>query len=339
MADYPEEISIRNLNVVFPYKGKEIRAVKNVSLDIRKGEVFGIVGTSGAGKSTLLRTINLLQRPTQGNVIIHGEDLTLLKGEALRKFRTNIGMIFQQFNLINSKTVYDNVAFVMKVVGKTKEEINRRVPEVLELVGLSGRADAYPAKLSGGEKQRVGIARALANKPYILLCDEPTSALDLENTSAILKLIKEINQTLGITTVIISHEIHVIKKICHRVAVMNDGEIIEMDDVFNVFSTPKQDYTKSLVSHTFDLELPSQTLQDKDSKTVKILYSGDKANESVLSDTIRKYSVSVNILHGKIEYISGKPFGVLIVQLNGTPEIIREAEQYLRTRTYSVTEI
>ncbi|KAA6340259.1 Methionine import ATP-binding protein MetN [termite gut metagenome] len=339
MTGNPEEISIRNLNVVFPYRGKEIRAVKNVSLDIRKGEVFGIVGTSGAGKSTLLRTINLLQQPTQGNVIIHGEDLTSLKGEALRKFRTNIGMIFQQFNLINSKTVYNNVAFVMKVVGKTKEEINRRVPEVLELVGLSGRADAYPAKLSGGEKQRVGIARALANKPYILLCDEPTSALDLENTNAILKLIKEINQTLDITTVIISHEIHVIKKICHRVAVMNDGEIIELDDVFNVFSTPKHDYTKALVSHTFDLELPSQTLHGKDFKTVKILYSGDKANESVLSDTIKKYRVSVNILHGKIEYISGKPFGVLIVQLNGTQEIICEAERYLRTRTYSVTEI
>ncbi|OAV65225.1 Methionine import ATP-binding protein MetN [Bacteroidales bacterium Barb6] len=339
MADYSEEISIRNLSVVFPSRKKDITAVKKVSLDIRKGEVFGIVGTSGAGKSTLLRTINLLQRPTQGNVIIHGEDLTTLNGEALRRFRKNIGMIFQQFNLINSKTVYDNIAFVMQVVGKTKEEISRRVPEVLELVGLSDRADSYPAKLSGGEKQRVGIARALANNPYILLCDEPTSALDLENTNAILKLIKEINQTLGITTVIISHEINVIKKICHRVAVMTDGEIIELDDVFNVFSAPKHDYTKSLVSHTFDLELPAQTLHGEDFKTLKVLYSGDKANESVLSDATEKFKVKINILQGKIEYISGKPFGMLIVQLNGTPEIINDAENYLRARTYNVTDV
>jgi D-methionine transport system ATP-binding protein len=339
MSNYLEEISFKDLSVVFPYKGKDIIAVKDVSFDIHKGEIFGIVGTSGAGKSTLLRTINLLQNPTRGQVIINGEDITSLKGETLRKFRTNIGMIFQQFNLINTKTVYNNVAFVMKAVGKTKEEINRRVPEVLELVGLSDRAHSYPSKLSGGEKQRVGIARALANSPYILLCDEPTSALDLENTNAILKLIKEINQTLGITTVIISHEMNVIKKVCHRVAVINYGEVIELDNVFNVFTTPKHEYTKSLVNHTLDLDLPPQVLQCKDFKTLKILYSGDKADEAVISDTIEKFKVRINILHGKIEYITGKPFGVLIVRLIGSQERVKASENYIRERTFSVEEI
>lgn len=334
-----EAISFRGVGVTFPGKEKDIVAVKEVSFDIHQGEVFGIVGTSGAGKSTLLRMINLLQTPTYGQVFINGADITPLKGEALRKFRTNVGMIFQQFNLIHTKTVYNNVAFVMKAVGKTREEINRRVPEVLELVGLSDRAQSYPAKLSGGEKQRVGIARALANNPYILLCDEPTSALDLENTNAILKLIKEINQNLGITTVIISHEMNVIKKVCHRVAVMNRGEVIELDEVFNVFTAPKQEYTKALVNHTLDLELPSQQWQGKGFKTLKILYSGDKADESVISDTIERFKVRINILHGKIEYITGKPFGVLIVRLTGSEEGVKASENYIKERTFSVEEL
>lgn len=336
MSDIKEKIiSFKNVDVTFPYKGKDITAVKNVSFDIRKGEVFGIVGTSGAGKSTLLRTINLLQKPTVGQVFVHGKDITSLKGEALRELRTNIGMIFQQFNLINTKTVYNNIAFVMKSTGKSKEEIVRRVPEVLELVGLSDRVHSYPAKLSGGEKQRVGIARALANHPDILLCDEPTSALDLENTNAILKLIKEINQKLGITTVIISHEMHVVKKICNRVAVMNQGEVIELDDVFNVFTTPCQQYTKQLVNHILDLDLPLQTLR-KDTVTLKLFYSGEKAGEAVISDTIENFGVRINILLGKIEYITEKPFGVLIVQVSGTSEQVQKAKKYLRERTYDV---
>jgi D-methionine transport system ATP-binding protein len=339
MSDYREEIIFRNISVVFSHKGNTITAVKDVSFDIRKGEVFGIVGTSGAGKSTLLRTINLLQKPTRGQVVINGNDITVLKGEALRKFRTNIGMIFQQFNLINSKNVYDNVAFVMKAIGKTKQEISSRVPEVLELVGLSDRSSAYPAKLSGGEKQRVGIARALANNPSILLCDEPTSALDLENTSGILKLIKEINQKTSITTVIISHEMNVIKKICNRVAVMHQGEIVELDDAFRVFSSPEHEYTKSLINYSLDLEMPLQSFNGKDFKTVKILYSDDRADEAVISDTIEKFHITINIRLGKIEYITNKPFGVLIVQLVGTADKILAAEEYIRSRTYKVIEI
>jgi D-methionine transport system ATP-binding protein len=326
------------VSVVFPYKKREIVAVKNISFDIFKGEIFGIVGMSGAGKSTLLRTINMLQSPTNGQVYVNKENITSLRGSELRELRTNIGMIFQQFNLITAKTVYENIAFVMKIVGKSKEEIRKRVPEVLELVGLSDRSQSYPSKLSGGEKQRVGIARALANNPYILLCDEPTSALDLENTNAILRLLKEINSKLGITTVIISHEIHVIKKICNRVAVMNNGEVIELDDVFNVFTSPLQEYTKSLVSHTLDMELPANVLH-RDSKTLKLLYSGERAGDAVISDAIEHFKVKINILLGKIEYITNKPFGVLIVELSGTSEQMTAAEKYLREHTYKVEEV
>jgi D-methionine transport system ATP-binding protein len=339
VADYSEKIiSFKDVHVVFLNKGKEMKAVRNVSLNIYRGEVFGIVGTSGAGKSTLLRTINLLQKPTRGEISVNGQDITGLKGEALRKLRTGIGMIFQQFNLINTKTVYDNVAFAMKAVGKSKEEIKQRVPEVLTLVGLSEKEKSYPSKLSGGEKQRVGIARALANNPYILLCDEPTSALDLENTNAILNLLKKINEDLGITIVIISHELNVIKKICNRVAVMSAGQIIETDDVFDVFTTPKQEFTKNLVSHTLDLELPERLMKN-DLKLLKIIYSGEKAEEAVISDTINRFGVEINILHGKIEYITGKPFGILVVQIKGSPDKIIEAEDYLIKRAYKVEEL
>jgi len=334
-------ISLKDVSVSFPaYKGKNIDAVKNISLEIRKGEVFGIVGTSGAGKSTLLRTINLLQRPTHGQLFVNQNEITGLKGEALRKLRVNIGMIFQQFNLINSKTVYENIAFAMKAVGKKKEEIDKRVPEVLELVGLLNRSSSYPTKLSGGEKQRVGIARALANNPEILLCDEPTSALDLETTNAILELLKEINRKLGITTIIISHEMNVIKKICHRVAVMSQGDILELDDVFSIFTTPKHQFTQSLVNHTFDLSLPDRLLvSTPEKKTLKIVYSGESAEESIISDTIEKFGIKLNILHGKIEYISDKPYGILVVQLNGSAEKVQEAQNYLKDKTIKIEEV
>jgi D-methionine transport system ATP-binding protein len=331
-------ISFRGVTVRFASKKKEITAVDGVSFDIGRGEIFGIVGTSGAGKSTLLRTVNLLQHPTCGQVIVNGSDITSLKGTALRELRTNIGMIFQQFNLINAKTVYDNIAFVMKISGRSREEIRRRTSEVLELVGLSDRAHAYPAKLSGGEKQRVGIARALANSPYILLCDEPTSSLDLENTNIILQLLKDINRKLNITTVIISHEMHVIKKICNRVAVMNGGKLVELGEAFNIFTDPQHEYTKLLVGHTLDIDLPKPAAGNN-SKTLKLFYSGARANDAVISDTVRRFNVSVNILLGRIEYIADRPFGVLIVELSGSRDEIASAERYLIKQTYRVEEV
>jgi len=333
-------IKFENVNVSFPFKKEMVDAVKNVSFEIEQGEFFGIVGTSGAGKSTLLRTINLLQIPTSGNVFVNGKDITRIKGEELRWQRLQTGMIFQQFNLIRSKTVFDNVAFTLKVAGKSKAEIEKRVPEVLDLVGLTEKATVYPSTLSGGQKQRVGIARAIANNPQILLCDEPTSALDLETTNSILELLKEINARLGITTVIISHEMNVIKKTCNRVAVMSQGQVVELDNVFNVFTIPKHEFTRSLINHTTNLDLPSHLFQDNNKKILKIIYSGDDAEKSVIADTIRQFNVNLNILHGKIEYITDKPFGILIIQLDGTNTAdIARAEQYLKEKTYKIENI
>lgn len=323
-------IQFQNVSVVFKSKNKELVAVKDASFEIREGEIFGIVGTSGAGKSTLLRTINLLQRPTSGSVIVNNRDITNLKGEELRNHRIQTGMIFQHFNLIHTKTVFENIAFAMKAAGKTQEQIKKRVPEVLELVGLSDRATAYPSKLSGGQKQRVGIARAIANDPKILLCDEPTSALDLETTNSILELLKQINKKLGITTVIISHEMNVIKKICDRVAVMKDSEVVELDNVYDVFAVPKHSFTRQLVNYTLNLELPDRLFNEYSKRLLKIVYRGEKAEDPIISDTIKKYNVNLNILHGKIEYISDKPLGILVVHIEGNSENVSQAENFIK---------
>jgi D-methionine transport system ATP-binding protein len=332
-------IEFKNISVSFPYKNKVINAVKNVSFEIKQGEIFGIVGTSGAGKSTLLRTINLLQKPTEGSLFLNGKDITQLKGEKLRQLRLQTGMIFQQFNLIRTKTVFDNVAFALESAGKkSREEIEKRVHEVLELVGLSDRESAYPSTLSGGQKQRVGIARAIANNPQLLLCDEPTSALDLETTDSILKLLKEINQKFSITTVIISHEMDVIKNICDRVAVMNSGEVLEINCVFDVFTSPQHEFTKTLVNYSINLDLPERILSDKSKDILKIIYSGEKAEKSLITDTVKAFEVNLNILHGKIEYITDKPFGILLVQISGSPQEVEKAKQYLRERVYKMEE-
>lgn len=329
-------IEFKNVNVKFKAKNTEVHAVKNANLCIKKGEVFGIVGTSGAGKSTLLRNINLLQKPTSGEILISGNNITSIKGEELRKLRINTGMIFQHFNLIHTKTVFENIAFALKAAGKTKSEIEKRVPELLELVGLSERADVYPAKLSGGQKQRVGIARAIANNPEILLCDEPTSALDLETTNSILELLKDINKKLGITTVTISHELNVIKKICNRVAVMTNGVIVEEGDVFDIFANPKHEFTKQLVSHTLNLELPENLSEYKNKKILKIVYRGERAKSPVISQTVRKFEVDLNVLHGKIEYITDKPLGILLVSIEGKNDETLKAINYIKESTAEV---
>lgn len=329
-------VVIDNVSVEFKTQQKALRAVKEASLSIGEGEVFGIVGTSGAGKSTLLRTINLLQKPTSGRVLINSVDITGYKGRDLRKVRQKIGMIFQHFNLIHTKTVYDNVAFPMKIAGADSAEIEKRVPELLDLVGLTDKANVYPSKLSGGQKQRVGIARALANRPQILLCDEPTSALDLETTNAILDLLKDINRKLGITTILISHEMTVIKKICTKVAVMHDGVVVETGDVYGIFSAPQHPFTQKLVAHTLNLELPERLFKDVKGTLIKVIYRGGRAEEPVLSDTIRQFGVGINVLHGKIEYINEQPLGVLVINIIGDKGKIQEVLSYLKTRAASV---
>jgi len=329
-------VKIENVTVAFHSKEATFKAVNAVNLTIQEGEVFGIVGTSGAGKSTLIRTINLLQKPTSGTIWIDNEDITEYSGKSLRAIRHKIGMIFQHFNLIHTKTVFDNVAFPMVIAGASKEAIARRVPELLDLVGLSDKMHVYPSKLSGGQKQRVGIARALANNPRILLCDEPTSALDLETTNAILELLKDINIKLGITTILITHEMDVIKKICTKVAVMDRGVVVEMGNVYDIFSRPQHPFTQKLVAHTLNLELPSRIFKDVKGSLIKVVYNGDRAEEPILSDAIRTFGVNINVLHGKIEYIDEKPLGVLILNIDADSSKIEQIIDYLKERTASV---
>jgi len=329
-------VNIENVTVEFQTKDGSFKAVDNINLTIENGEVFGIVGTSGAGKSTLIRTINLLQKPTFGKIWIDGEDITEYTGHALRAVRHTIGMIFQHFNLIHTKTVFENIAFPMVIAGATKEAIAQRVPELLELVGLSDKMHVYPSKLSGGQKQRVGIARALANNPRILLCDEPTSALDLETTNAILDLLKDINKKLGITTILITHEMDVIKKICTKVAVMDKGVVVEMGNVYDIFSLPQHSFTQKLVAHTLNLELPPRILLDVKGSLIKVVYNGEKAEEPILSNAIRTFGVNINVLHGKIEYIDEKPLGVLLLNIDASSAQIEEIMGYLKERTASV---
>lgn len=328
-------IEFKNVSVTFRQGTQSVDAVKNVSFAIEKGDIFGIVGGSGAGKSTLLRTINLLQSVSGGEVIINGESITSFKGSRLRKLRKNIGMIFQHFNLAENKTVTQNIAFVLKVAGWRNSEIKKRVNELLEFVKLSDKADTYPSKLSGGQKQRVAIARALANNTGILLCDEPTSALDAETTASVLELLKEVNEKLGVTIIIITHELDVVKTICNRTAVMSDGEVVEIGNVYKVFTSPQHDFTKQLISHTQNFDIPEEIKAAISGPVVKLTYLGEKAAEAVLSQTASDYNVKYNILHGKIEYIGTKPLGILYVNITGDSDNVEQSIKALRERTYS----
>jgi D-methionine transport system ATP-binding protein len=326
-------IEIKNVTKIYSTKKKQVVGVDNVSLTIQDGEIFGIIGYSGAGKSSLLRCLNLLERPTSGQIIIDGVDLTTLNSKQLRQARLKIGMIFQHFYLVSSKTVFENVAFALKAAKKPKEEIEKRVNELLEMVGLSDKRDAYPSQLSGGQKQRVGIARALANDPTVLLCDEATSALDPSTTKSILTLLKKINRELGITIVLITHEMEVVKDICDRVAVMQNGKIIELGTVYDIFTNPKEELTKSFINSVLRFELPDHLLQKRTGTIVKIQFKGKTAEEAIVSDMLQAFKVKGNILHGKIEYIQEMPLGIFVMELIGEPEEIERAINYISQRT------
>lgn len=323
-------IELRNINVDFKLKGNLVSAVKNVNLKINRGEVFGIVGLSGAGKSTLVRVINLLQKPSSGEVFVDERDITKLSRAQLRKTRLKIGMIFQHFNLISGKTIYENIEFVLKADSCPKEKRKERIYELLELVNLKDKAEAYPSNLSGGQKQRVGIARAIANNPEILLCDEATSALDLENTEEILKLLKNIKDKTGITIVFITHEMEVAKKLFDRVAVMSKGEIVEINDVYSIFSEPKHEVTKSLINRNSNLDVPKEILQSIDKgEVIRVYYKGENSLKPIISEASKNFNTDISIIHGKIEYISGKPIGTLIINLTGDKEEIARARKYI----------
>ena len=318
-------IVLENVCKEFESGEERFHALKGVSLSIRKGCVFGIIGRSGAGKSTLVRMINLLERPTSGRVVVGGVDLSALSPAELRRARRGIGMIFQGFNLLSSRTVAGNVAFPLELASWDKTRIERRVDELLELVGLSGKRDAYPAQLSGGQKQRVGIARALAPEPGILLCDEATSALDPQTTHEVLELLRDINRKLGLTVVLITHEMAVIKAICEEVAVLDGGLIAESGAVFRVFTTPQSPVTRELVAGVMTRDIPPHFaaldfLSEPEGDCgllLRISFLGDTAAEPIISGVVRRFGVDVNILYGAIDHIQAVPYGTLIVELTG----------------------
>lgn len=329
-------IELVGVHKQYTTRQQTITAVNNVHLHIQQGDIYGIVGYSGAGKSSLLRCINLLERPTSGYVIVDGVKLTSLSKSQLRTARQKIGMIFQHFNLITSKTVAGNIAFNLKAAGWANSRIPERVTELLQLVGLSDKADQYPAQLSGGQKQRVGIARALANNPKVLLCDEATSALDPRTTQSILTLLREINRKLNLTIVLITHEMEVVKDICNRVAVMQDGVIIEEGDAYSIFARPQQPLTQQFISKVLEFQLPQRLIDHSQGVIIKILFRESKAEEAVVSDVLQACKVKGNILHGKIEYIQDLPLGFFVMELSGEPAEIERAIQMLQDRTAGV---
>ena len=326
-------ITLEHVSKTFTTKSGYVHAVRDVSLQIDEGEIYGIIGFSGAGKSTLVRCINLLERPEAGNVTVDGRELLKLDASQLRESRKKIGMIFQHFNLMRLRTVAQNVAFPLKKSGLSKEEIARKVKELLELVDLSEKANVYPSQLSGGQKQRVAIARALANDPKVLLCDEATSALDPQTTHSILKLIKDINQKLNLTVVLITHEMGVVKEICDRVAVMEDGRIVEEGSIVDIFTHPQAKMTKSFIASTsttdriYDLIEEGHTLTElgEDEVIVSLKYDASNATQALISEISRTYDVDCNIIFGNIEVVKDTPIGTLIVVLKGDPEKRKEA--------------
>lgn len=333
-------IELNDVSVTFHEGGRTVEAVKHVSLNVEKGEIFGIVGFSGAGKSTLVRTINLLERPTDGNVSIDGTDITGLKGTNLRELRKKIGFIFQGFNLITNVTVGKNIEFALKAGGYPKAQWSNRVHELLELVGLESKIDSYPSSLSGGQKQRVSIARALANKPEILLCDEATSALDLETTEGILALLQRINRELGITIVFITHQLDVAKQIFDRVAVMENGVVVEQGNTFDVFSTPKHPTTKALVERYLGIQVPPQLVASlPDGTIVELRYKGDAALEPLISRVAQEYVVSIDVLHANVEYFGSQAIGILIVLVSGAEQRLPQALDDLKTHVFGYREL
>lgn len=327
-------IQINNITKVYKTKNGNFTAVNDVNFSIEKGEIFGIIGYSGAGKSTMIRLLNGLEKPTTGSVIVNGENIAAISGKKLREARQKISMVFQHFNLLWSRTVEDNIAFPLEIAGVPKNERAQRVEKLIQLVGLTGREKAYPSQLSGGQKQRVGIARALANNPEVLLCDEATSALDPETTDSILELLLDINKQLGLTIVLITHEMQVIRKICHRVAVMEAGKVVEQGDVLRVFQNPQADITKKFVSQLSNSHETKESIEQifanyPTGKIIRLTFIGQKTEQPVMSQLIKQFNVDVNIVHGSISHTTSGPYGTLLVHLDGNEANIDAALKML----------
>ena len=333
-------ITLEHLDKTFTSRGRRVRALDDVSLTIPTGSVYGVIGYSGAGKSTLLRAINHLEQPDSGRVLIDDQEVGALSRAELNTLRRKVGMIFQQFNLLASATVADNVAMPMLLAGWKKPAIRKRVGELLGYVGLADKAGNYPAQLSGGQKQRVGIARALALEPKVLLCDEATSALDPETTTAILDLLRRINQDLGITIVVVTHEMHVISSLCHEVAVMSGGRVVEHGPVLDVFARPREPITRSFVRTIIDDQVPrklaDRILADPEpGEVLRMVFRGAAAESSAIGEINKNFGVLTNLLEGSVHEIDGEVLGVHVLQVKGSPAEIAAAKQHLLSRQVS----
>ncbi len=334
------KIEVKQVSVLFKQNKQFKKAVDSVDFSVQAGEVFGIVGLSGAGKSTLVRTLDLLQVPSSGQILIDGQDITKARGQELRQIRQKIGMIFQHFNLIHNRTIKENLAFALKAGNYPKDQREARIKELLEMVDLTDKLHAYPNNLSGGEKQRIGIARAIANQPEILLCDEATSALDVETTEEILQLLTKIKEQTGITIVFITHELDVARKFFDRVAVMENGRIVEEQTTYGLFSQPNQPITQKLVGRYLDLTLPEEILAlFTQGDLLELRYQGEYTLEPLISTVAKAYDVAVNIIHGKIDYIQQDVIGILYVYLTGPQEEIDKARAYIAANVFSLRKV
>jgi len=337
-------IELRHISKDFGTGEHAVHAVQDVSLTVETGEIFGIIGFSGAGKSTLVRCINLLERPTSGEVLLDGQELTALPPKQLRQTRKKIGMIFQHFNLMPSRTVAGNVAYPLRGSGLSREQIAAKVQSLLELVGIGNKADAFPSQLSGGQKQRVAIARALANDPSVLLCDEATSALDPQTTKAILHLLRDLNAKLGLKIVLITHEMAVVREICHRVAVMEHGRVAEQGEVFNVFVDPRQDITRSFIRTTSNLQKVEELIAADSPVTrlkpgeliIRLSYVQRNAAEPLISVVTKLFDVSLNIIFADINIVQDAPIGGTVAIISGERSHITKAIEYFIDKNVGV---
>lgn len=337
-------ITLQNISKTFIDGGKEVQAVKDVNLTIHDGDIFGIIGFSGAGKSTLVRCINLLERPTSGTVTVDDKEITALSAKELRKARKKIGMIFQHFNLMPSRTIFGNVAYPLKGSGLSKQEIADKVHNLLDLVSISEKENAYPSQLSGGQKQRVAIARALANDPKILLCDEATSALDPQTTKSILKLLQKVNETLGITIVVITHEMDVVKEICNRVAVMDHGNVVEEGEVFSIFATPQNKVTRDFIKTTSNLQKIEELVEagspvvalKPGELIVRLSYIEKNASEPLISAVTEKFGIILNIIFADVEIVQNAPIGGTVAIVSGDKDKVEQALTYLKEKNVGV---
>ena len=330
-------IEIKDVNKVFYQGDKAINALSDINLTIKQGSIFGVIGSSGAGKSTLIRCVNLLERPTSGEVLLDGVDLTKLSEQELTNTRRKIGMIFQHFNLLSSRTVFHNVALPLELAGVSKSDIKSKVEELLALVGLAEKRDVYPANLSGGQKQRVAIARALASDPKVLLCDEATSALDPATTISILELLRKINKELNLTILLITHEMAVVKGICQEVAIIGGGKLVENGLVGDIFAHPKTELARDFIRSTLDLSIPADYQERLHSKRVensypliRLEFTGASVDAPVISHVAREFNIDISILSSNMDYVGGVKFGLMLAEFIGPDECAEKAIEYLK---------